>query len=421
MVLAENNNGAVKPDRRKFLKYIGAAAVGGVLIGGSVYALDGGVRDQASSLSRRVATLNETNTNLQNSLTSLQQQSSQLRLNSDVVGYAFGAGNGLIAAIDLTHQQLISVNDVSSLDGKSLWYADTRLDQFNRAWAGEHKTGELFAIDPIKASVAGTVQLPGRWVILIMEIDPQGKFVYVLNLLVAPNASDADLATTKVKISDISPSVIYKVDTSTLQVVRSVEVARMACDIGISPDGRFLYTPNQLDTLVTVVDLSTFAVVGQIPGTVSGPPIGGSMLTVSPKGDLIFLENFPAHNWSGVDIQGQNAEIVIDAKTQKVIKTIPLDEGPGIDQFSPDGRFCTVTLASKVAIIDTVTLNIVATPAVNGPGSGPTYSPDSRYLLVPSTGDKTVQVIDLQTFKMVKTIQLPSAAGNIIPRDLKLQ
>ncbi len=408
-------------DRRRFLKYIGAAAVGGALIGGGVYALDTSVRDRASSLSQQVASLNKANNGLQNSLTNLQQQNNQLQLNSGVIGYAFGAGTGQIAAIDLAHQQLISLSDASSLDGKFLWYADTRLDQFNRAWAGEHKTGELFVIDPVKASVAGTVQLPGRWVILIMDLDPQGKFAYVLNLLVAPNASDVDLAATKVKISDIAPSIIYKVDTATLQVVGSVEVARMACDVGISPDGRFLYTPNQLDTLVTVVDLSTFAVVGQIPGTVSGPPIGGSMLSVSPKGDLIFLENFPAHNWSGVDVQGQNAEIVIDAKTQRVIKTIPLDEGPGIDQFSPDGRFCAVTLTSKVAIIDTSTLNIVATPAVNRPGSGPTYSPDSRYLFVPSTGDKTVEVIDLQTFKTVKTLQLPSAAGNIIPRDLKQQ
>ncbi len=419
--MAEENNGAIKQDRRKFLRYVGAAAAGGVLIGGGVYALEGGVRDQASSLSKQVATLNQTNSGLRNSLTNLQQQNVQLQLNSGVVGYAFGSGSGEIAAIDLAHQQLISVNDVSSLDGKFLWYADSRLDQFNRAWGGEHKSGKLFVIDPVKASVTGTVQLPGRWIILIIDLDPQGKFAHVLNLLVAPNASDADLAATKVKISDIAPSIIYKVDTSTLQVVGSVEVARMACDVGISPDGRFLYTPNQLDTLVTIVDLSSFTVVGQIPGNVSVPSIGGSMLTVSPKGDLIFLENFPAHNWSGVDVEGQNAEIVIDAKTQKVIKTIPLDEGPGIDQFSPDGRFCAVTLVSKVAIIDTATLNVVATPAVNGPGSGPTYSPDSRFLFVPSTGDKTIQVIDLQTFKTVKTIQLPTAAGNIIPRDLKQQ
>jgi DNA-binding beta-propeller fold protein YncE len=316
---------------------------------------------------------------------------------------------------------LISIGDVSSLDGKFLWYADTRLDQLGRAWAGEHKTGELFVIDPVKASVVGTVQLPGRWVFLIIELDPQGKFAYVLNLLVAPNASDADLAATKVKVSDIAPSILYKVDTSSLQVVGSIQVARFACDIGISPDGNALYTPNQLDTLLTVVDLNKFSVAGQISGTGSDPSRGGSMLTVSPKGDLIFLEDSPAHAWSGVDVQGENAEIIIDAKTAQVIKRIPLDESPGIDQFSPDGKFCAVTLASKVAIIDTATLNIVATPAVNGAGSGPAYSPDSRFLLVPSTGDKAINVIDLQTFEKVKTIPLPSAPDTIIPRDLKQQ
>ncbi len=41
--MAEENNGAIKQDRRKFLRYVGAAAAGGVLIGGGVYALEGGV------------------------------------------------------------------------------------------------------------------------------------------------------------------------------------------------------------------------------------------------------------------------------------------------------------------------------------------------------------------------------------------
>ena len=117
---------------------------------------------------------------------------------------------------------------------------------------------------------------------MILDIDPAGKYAYVLNLIVAPSATDAALAATTVKPEDIAPSVVYKIDTSTQQVVGSLQVGRFACDIAISPDGKFLYLPNQLDKLVTVVDLSTFQVVDSISGEVSpNGQMGGSMDTAS--------------------------------------------------------------------------------------------------------------------------------------------
>src|SRR5437867_5822544 len=99
---------------------------------------------------------------------------------------------------------------------------------------------------------------------MILDIEAAGKYVYVLHLIVAISATDASLAATTVKPEDIAPSVVYKIDTSTQQVVGSLQVGRFACDIAIGPDGKFLYIPNQLDKLVTVVDLSTFQVVDSI-------------------------------------------------------------------------------------------------------------------------------------------------------------
>ncbi len=392
--------------RRKFIGYIGGVALGGVLAGGGVYLLGGGDRDKVSSLSQQVTTL-------QSQVSSLTQQAA----NSGVLGYLFGKNS--YATIDLSRQKLIASSVVTDLAGKSLSFADTRLDSSGRAWAGGVEAGAaaLYAIDPAKASLEGTVPLPGRWSpALLVDLDPAGKYAYVLNLLVAPNASDADLATLKANVADIVPSVVYKVDTSSKQVVGSVQVARFACDVGIAPDGKYLYLPNQLDKMVTIVDLSTFQVVGSISGGVSPDLPGASMNTVSPGSNYLFIEQAPSHNWSGVDIEGPGAEIIFDTASRKVVKTIPLDEWPGIDEFSPDGKYSTVTQRTKVTIISLNTLDIVATVPVNGPGT-PTYSPDSRFLLVPVGKESRVSVIDLTTFKEVNSIALSFAPSTFIPYD----
>ncbi len=366
-------------------------------------------------------TLQIQNAGLLNQITTLQSEVSSLsqQATSGVLGYAFGSG-GQYAAIDLTTQRPVVASDVTKLDGKNLFFANSRLDSSARAWAGEHNTGNIYVIDPIRAALVGTVQLPGRWAFLIIDLDPAGKYAYALNLLVAPKVSDADFASLKVKPEDIAPSVVYKIDTSTQQVVGSLQVERFGCDIAISPDGKFLYIPNQLDKLVTVIDLNTFQVVDSITGEVpSNEQIGGSMITASPGGKWIFLEQAPSHNWPvPIDIEGSNAEVVIDAASRKIVKSIPLDEPPGIDEFSPDGKYTTVTLRTKVAIIDTNTLEIAATVPVNGPGTL-TYSPDSRFVYVPSGKDSKVVVIDLTTFKQVNSIDLPFAPSVIIPYDPK--
>ncbi len=392
--------------RRKFLKYVGALSVGGALTGGAVYLLGGADRDKVSSLSQQV-------TAMQSEVSSLTQQVA----NSGVLGYVFGKNS--YATIDLPRQRLIASSVVTDLAGKGLSYADTRLDSSGRAWAGAVQAGAatVYAIDPARASLVGTVPLLGRWSpLLLMDLDPAGKYAYVLNLLIAPNASDADLATLKANVTDIVPSVVYKVDTASQQVVGSLEVARFACDVGIASDGKYLYLPNQLDTFVTVVDLSTFQVVGSISGGVSPDLPGASMNTVSPGSNYLFIEQNPSHNWSAVNVPGPSAEVIIDTVSRKVVKSIPLDEPPGIDEFSPDGKYCTVTLRTKVAIIDTNTLEIVATVPVNGPGT-PTYSPDGRFLLVPAGKDMKVVVIDLTTFKQVNSISLPFAPSVFIPYD----
>jgi YVTN family beta-propeller protein len=58
---------------------------------------------------------------------------------------------------------------------------------------------------------------------------------------------------------------VFLIDTATDKVTTSIEVGQRPWGIGLSPDGKLLYTANGPSNNVSVVDLSTNMVIKQIP------------------------------------------------------------------------------------------------------------------------------------------------------------
>ena len=333
------------------------------------------------------------------------------------IGYAIG--KGIVATLDLEDQRLLSVslNDVIP----SVTYSNHRLNKLGHAWGGDKSSSKAYGIDPVSGDIVGSVNLPGRWTSLLPGIDPKGEFMYVLNLLVAPSVEEEAFMAKDFTKDKIVPSPIYKIDTTNPDkgIIGEVEVARFACDVYV--DDNYIWTADQLDTLVTRVDINSFTVKDTIPASAigdDGQNVGGSMLTGSPDGSILFYERAPAANWSkGIDINGDFEEIVIDAKTLEVIKRIPFkDQGmPIIDEFSPDGKYASVTHPASVSIFDVEKLEIVGSVPAAGPGLGITYSPDSQFLYIPNRGSSSISVVELASATVVKEIPLPSAVTDIIP------
>ncbi|MGM9428397.1 cytochrome D1 domain-containing protein [Hydrogenophaga sp. MI9] len=245
-----------------------------------------------------------------------------------------------------------------------------------------------------------------------VQVSPDGKFVWVTN-----NGEPGPTAGASAHQgmahgaheAMAQPGAVWLIDTSTHAVVAQVPVGMHPAHVVVSPDGRMAYVTNGGDDTVSVVDTSARRTVATI--AVGQFPHG---LRVSPNGQEIYVANLKGGTVS-----------VIDTASQKAVAQIAVGKGPAQTGFTPDGRLAFVSLSQEnaVAVIDTVTRQVIRKVAVGTVPIQLYATPDSRTLLVANQGTrskpgKAVSLIDLQSFKVVKTILTGAGAhGVVVDRD----
>ena len=91
---------------------------------------------------------------------------------------------------------------------------------------------------------------------------------------------------------------------------------------------------------------------------------------------------------------------MVDSKTLKVIKRIPLSGHPNNIAIAPDGRRVYVGIIQApggVDVIDTASLENIKTLPTKGTIHNPYVTPDGKYVVAGSIAGKTINVIDTQT------------------------
>lgn len=156
--------------------------------------------------------------------------------------------------------------------------------------------------------------------------------------------------------------------------------------LAISPNGRWLYTENEEDASVTVIDLPARKLLRQIT---TPHPLAG--LAVSPDGKLLVA----------VDDQ-EPVLFLIDAATFELVKTLPLSGVPEpaqIARYSPDGQILLVTsLRSATATLIDAAFSRQTTVTVGKQPMDAAFH--NGALFVACQGDGSVHVIDLATRKV---------------------
>jgi YVTN family beta-propeller protein len=135
---------------------------------------------------------------------------------------------------------------------------------------------------------------------------------------------------------------------------------------------------------VHVIDPATNKVVGVIEGIEVNHGVGGS-----PDGSRIYISD-----------EAMSTLDVVDAKTLKVTKRIPLSGHPNNLAVGKDGRRVYVAIIQEpggVDVIDTATLTRVKTVPTKGSIHNPYVTPDGKYVVAGSIVGKTVNVIDTKT------------------------
>ncbi len=142
---------------------------------------------------------------------------------------------------------------------------------------------------------------------------------------------------------------------------------------------------------VHLIDPATNKVVGVIEGIEVNHGA-----TYAPDGSRYYISD-----------EAESTLDVVDAKTLKVARRIPLTDHPNNIAISKDGRKVYVSIAARpgaVDVIDTASLEKVNSIPVKGPVHNTYVTPDGKYIVAGSVVGKILTVIDAATEKPVWSV-----------------
>jgi len=227
---------------------------------------------------------------------------------------------------------------------------------------------------------------------------------------------------------------IYVFDTSSHKRLAKVKVGKASKGLKVSPNGKEVYVANEGEASISVVSLDNYQVLATIP--VDKTPhnlrfsADGAKAYVTLQGGAgLGVIDTRSHNYTVIPTPGipnphnldlsddgnivyirdlSNSVGVLDLKTKKVLKVIPVGNGhAGID-IAPGGKYIyTGAIADDtVSVIDAQSLKVVKTIKVGYGPHGVRVSRDGRWLYVAITSEDKFVVIDTQTLKIVKTFRV---------------
>jgi DNA-binding beta-propeller fold protein YncE len=188
--------------------------------------------------------------------------------------------------------------------------------------------------------------------------------------------------------------VVALVDRARRTVVGAIETGSTnAHRLAVAPGGRWLYTENEEDASISVIDVSARKMVHQVA---MPHPLAG--LAVSPDGDLLVAVS-----------DREPVLFLVDSTSFDLVRTVTLDGVPKAAQvarYSPDGKVLLVTsLQSATATLIDATFTQQTTLGVGKQPMDAVFHGNS--LFVACQGDGNVHVIDL----LSRTVSHRFAAG----------
>jgi DNA-binding beta-propeller fold protein YncE len=182
--------------------------------------------------------------------------------------------------------------------------------------------------------------------------------------------------------------VVALVDLGKRTVVGAIETGSTnAHRLAIAPDGRRLYTENEEDASISVIDLAERQLLRQV----STPhPLAG--IAISPDGKILVAVS-----------DDQPVLFLIDPATLQIIRTVTLENVPKaaqIARYSPDGKVLLVTsLQSNTATLIDASFSQQTTLAVGRQPMDGTFH--DGQLFVACQGDGSIHVIDVAARQVV--------------------
>ncbi|MBI3659686.1 hypothetical protein HY230_04365 [Candidatus Acetothermia bacterium] len=192
------------------------------------------------------------------------------------------------------------------------------------------------------------------------------------------------------------------------------------CDITVSPDGKYSYSPDRNSDNFSVIDLASFKVIATVPVpkvlAKADQKVEPFMGTASRDGKWVFVENVepPSGTESIFDVSNPLTPVEV----KRLTPDDGLGKGPITDEFTLDAKFNFIINrdSGTISVVDLKELKIVNTIELAKGGNPITgdFSIDGKKFYVPIQNQNTVVVVDVAQQKVIKTINVgPRPAGAI--------
>ncbi len=201
---------------------------------------------------------------------------------------------------------------------------------------------------------------------------------------------------------------IHIIDPATNTVVGEIDDVPIPHGVTYHPDGSVYFISNEFDHTLDVVSTKTLKVIKQIP-LADGP----NNIGITPDGEKVYVAI--ARGSGGVD--------VIDTRTQTNVRHIPTLGGVHNVFVTPDGKYAVAGMigARTLTVIDTATDEPAWSKELDG-GVRPMefdVNPDgsTKRIFVEVSGFHGFYVVDFETQEVVEKIQLPKLPLSQVDND----
>jgi YVTN family beta-propeller protein len=227
---------------------------------------------------------------------------------------------------------------------------------------------------------------------------PDSRYAYVSNYSLYGSGYNNQGADSCSPGSGYDESVVYRIDTETLDIDDVIPVGSVPKYLAVSPDGRRLVVSNWCSYSVSVIDTDTGRVLEEIE------------VGAYPRGVAID----PASRTAYIAVMGSRHIAALDLRSYRV-RTMPdVGTAPRHLVLDPSGRFLYVTLNGDgtVAKVRVRTGEVVARTATGGAPRSMVMAPDGRSLYVVNYESASVSKLRARDLELLQTVPTaPSPIG----------
>jgi len=195
------------------------------------------------------------------------------------------------------------------------------------------------------------------------------------------------------------------IDVGDRQVTKSIDFGqpvRPHCAV-FGPKNGLLYVTAELTDSIDVIDPHTLKIVDSIP---TGQK-ESHMLAITRDGKRGYTANVGPGTVSAIDLEAKRviAVIPVSGETQRISLSVDDRMAFTADQTKP-----------QLAVVDTAANTVKTWVQLPVPGYGTAATLDGRWLLVALPGAGKVGVVDLQSLKLVRTVEVPKSPQEVLVR-----